>query len=98
MQKFQKDEIYKLDNLDNIEVIHDIDKGKLLVYQPKAIAEITLCGCITLTITKKDKSFIKPTPEQIKNLHDMLCIDVKLFNDAEEIEKIAEEISGQCKE
>jgi len=43
----------------------------------KTIATITICGCIHFDI-KDDMDFIKPTPEQIKNLHDLFCIDVKL--------------------
>lgn len=43
----------------------------------KTIATITICGCIHFDI-KNDMNFIKPTPEQIKNLHDLFCIDVKL--------------------
>ena len=53
----------------------------LKLHQPKPVAEITLCGCITLTITDTYKSFIKPTPEQIQNLHDMLCIDVHVLDE-----------------
>lgn len=49
----------------------------------KTIATITICGCIHFDI-KNDMNFIKPTPEQIKNLHDLFCIDVKL-NTEEEI-------------
>lgn len=52
----------------------------LKLHQPKPVAQITLCGCITLTITDEYKSFIKPTQEQIQNLHDMLCIDVNLID------------------
>lgn len=51
------------------------------IRQPKKVAEITLCGTITLEITDVATNFIRPTEEQIKNLHDMLCIDVKLFDD-----------------
>lgn len=46
----------------------------------KPLARITLCGCVHIDITD-DMNFIKPTPEQIKNLHDNLCIDVQLFDD-----------------
>ena len=44
---------------------------------PKLVAEITLCGSLHFRIDDT-MNFIKPTPEQIKNLHDLLCIDVKL--------------------
>ncbi len=58
---------------------------KLVMYKPNPVAEITICGCITLVITDQDKSFIRPSPEQIRNLHDMLCIDVKLFDDSNDL-------------
>lgn len=48
----------------------------------KTIATITICGCIHFDI-KMDMNFIKPTPEQIKNLHDLFCIDVKLNTEEE---------------
>lgn len=47
------------------------------LHQPKPVAEITICGAIHIYVDDT-MSFIKPTPEQIKNLHDMLCIDVVL--------------------
>ena len=45
---------------------------------PKVIAKITLCGSMTITIDDT-MNFTKPTPEQIKNLHDLFCIDVELI-------------------
>lgn len=50
---------------------------------PKPIAKITAFGCIRLTITDETEGFIKPTPEQIKNLKEMLCIDVELLEEEE---------------
>ena len=50
---------------------------------PKPIAKINLCGCLEVTITDTAKCFIKPTPEQIKNLKEMLCIDVELLEEEE---------------
>ena len=47
---------------------------------PKLIATITLCGNMTIRITD-NMPCTKPTPEQIKNLHDLLCIDVVLFDE-----------------
>ena len=44
----------------------------------KQIGEIVLCGCLHIAIFDSS-DFIRLTEEQIKNLHDMLCIDVKLF-------------------
>lgn len=43
----------------------------------KTIATITICGCIKFDI-REDSGFKKPTPEQIRNLHDLFCIDVIL--------------------
>lgn len=48
---------------------------------PKPVAKINLCGCLEVTITDTAKGFIKPTPEQIKNLKEMLCIDVELLEE-----------------
>ena len=55
------------------------DNASYTIHNPKTVAEITLCGSIHFTIDDS-MSFIKPTPEQIKNLHDILCIDVELFD------------------
>lgn len=49
---------------------------------PKQVARITICGCFHLDIFDNIE-FIRPTEEQIKNLHDMLCIDVTLFDEEE---------------
>lgn len=50
---------------------------------PKTIARIKLCGgAMTLTVADY-MSWEKPTEEQIKNLHDMLCIDVEILEDGE---------------
>jgi hypothetical protein len=46
----------------------------------KQVARITLCGCVHFDIND-NMGFIKPTPEQIKNLHDNFCIDVEVFGD-----------------
>ena len=46
----------------------------------KQIGTITLCGTLHIAIFD-NQDFIHPTPEQIKNLHDMLCIDVKLLDE-----------------
>ena len=50
---------------------------------PKVVAGITICGAVHLRINDT-MDFVKPTPEQIKNLHDMLCIDVVLHDDEKE--------------
>lgn len=50
---------------------------------PKTIARIKLCGgAMTFTVTDCI-SWKKPTEEQIKNLHDMLCIDIEILEDGE---------------
>lgn len=65
--------------------IDSICFSDLVIKPPKPIAKITLCGCIHLTLTDEVKgSFIKPTPEQIKNLKEMLCIDVELLEEGDE--------------
>lgn len=47
---------------------------------PKKVAEVTLCGGLTICIDNT-MNFTKPTPEQIKNLKETFCIDVKLFDE-----------------
>lgn len=51
---------------------------------PKPIARVRICGAIVLTITDKTEGFIKPTPEQIKNLKELFCIDVELLEGSAE--------------
>lgn len=47
--------------------------------KPKTIARIKLCGgAITFDITEY-APWKKPTEEQIKNLHNMLCIDIEIL-------------------
>ena len=53
------------------------------VKPPKIVALIKICGAIQYTVTE-NHNFIKPTPEQIKNLHNLLNIDVELVEDDEE--------------
>ena len=48
------------------------------IIYPKTIARITLCGSVRIDILD-NMNFTKPTEEQIKNLRDMLCMDVELF-------------------
>lgn len=68
-----------MENLISVNSIELFGTTTTTIYIPKKVAEIKLCGAITYNITEVD-NFIKPTPEQIKNLHDILCIDVKLFD------------------
>jgi hypothetical protein len=46
---------------------------------PKKVARISVCGVLNFDINNS-VDFVKPTPEQIKNLHDTFCIDVELFD------------------
>lgn len=54
---------------------------------PKKIARISVCGALNFDINE-NAAFVKPTPEQIKNLHDTFCIDVELFDDNQEKSKM----------
>lgn len=49
-------------------------------HKREPIAEITICGSLHITI-EDENTFIVPTPEQRKNLKELLCIDVKVFNE-----------------
>ena len=62
-----------------------IPMPKVVEYcKQKTIARIKLCGgAMTFVITNECTSWKKPTEEQIKNLHDMLCIDVEILEDGE---------------
>lgn len=56
---------------------------EIVASSPKTIARIKLCGgAMTFTVTDY-MSWEKPTEEQIKNLHDTLCIDVEVLEDGE---------------
>ena len=50
------------------------------IKEPKVVATITICGCLRYSVTE-DANFKKPTPEQIKNLHDLLNIDVVILDE-----------------
>ena len=60
----------------------DIPMPENVVSSPKTIARIKLCGAIVFNV-RDMMPWKKPTEEQIKNLHDMLCIDVEIFEDGE---------------
>ncbi len=53
---------------------------------PKVIAKITLCGALTIEISEV-MDWNPPTPEQIKNLKEILNIDVKLIGEDDDEEK-----------
>ena len=52
------------------------------IYNPKVIARIKLCGAVTINIDETI-AWEKPTDEQIKNLHDLFCIDVEILDSGE---------------
>lgn len=53
------------------------------IYNPKVIARIKLCGgAVTINIDET-MAWEKPTDEQIKNLHDLFCIDVEILDSGE---------------
>ena len=57
---------------------------RLAIKVSKVIGEIKLCGFLRISIFEDDENFIRPTKEQIKNLHDMLCIDIVMFDEESE--------------
>lgn len=50
---------------------------------PKVIAKVNICGALKFEVTE-DMNWNPPTPEQIKNLKEMLNIDVELIGEADE--------------
>ena len=48
---------------------------------PGIIAKIKLCGGVFTINVDETMQWKKPTDEQIKNLHDMLCIDVEVLGE-----------------
>ena len=53
------------------------------IYNPKVIARIKLCGGAVTINVNKTMAWKKPTDEQIKNLHDLFCIDVEILDRGE---------------
>lgn len=51
---------------------------------PKVIARITLCGAFVMEINE-GMNWNPPTTEQIKNLKEMLNIDVRLIGETDEL-------------
>ena len=49
-------------------------------HMPKTVAHITLCGAVHFHINDS-MGFIRPTPEQIKNLKEKFCINVELVEE-----------------
>lgn len=56
---------------------------KFQLRKPKLLAQIKLCGAMTINVDDT-MTWIKPTDEQIKNLHDLFCIDVEILDEGEE--------------
>ena len=56
------------------------ERDCVAIFKPKTIARIKLCGAMVFNVTDM-MPWEKPTEEQIKNLHDMLCIDVEILED-----------------
>ena len=50
---------------------------------PKVIAKIKLCGGAIAINVDETMAWKKPTDEQIKNLHDLFCIDVEILDSGE---------------
>ena len=53
------------------------------LHVPKVIARIALCGAFVMEINE-GMNWNPPTPEQIKNLKEMLNIDVELIGEDDE--------------
>lgn len=63
------------------DVVLPIEEVNRRYSNPRTIAKITLCGSFTMCIDENNPSFIRPTPEQIKNLKENFCIDVELLDE-----------------
>ncbi len=53
------------------------------IYNPKVIARIKICGAVAINVNNM-MEWKKPTAEQIKNLHDLFCIDVEILDERED--------------
>ena len=53
------------------------------IYNPKVIARIKLCGGAVTINVDETMAWEKPTDDQIKNLHDLFCIDVEILDSGE---------------
>lgn len=54
------------------------------ITSPKEIAQIHLCGAVIISIYDTNTTWIPPNEEQIKNLKEMLNIDVIMMDNKEE--------------
>lgn len=50
-----------------------------IIHTPKLIAKIKLCGGAFTVNVDETMAWKRPTDEQIKNLHDLLCVDVEML-------------------
>lgn len=57
-----------------------LPKKVAVIYNPKVIARIKLCGGAVTINVDDTMAWKKPTDEQIKNLNDLFCIDVEILN------------------
>lgn len=56
-----------------------LPKKVAAIYNQKVIARIKLCGGAVTINVDETMAWKRPTDEQIKNLHDLLCIDVEML-------------------
>ena len=54
---------------------------------PRVIAKITICRALTIEVYDY-MDWNPPTPEQIKNLKELLNIDVKLIGETDELHRV----------
>ena len=53
------------------------------IYNPKVIARIKICSYAVTINVNETMAWKKPTDGQIKNLHDLFCIDVEILDRGE---------------
>lgn len=64
--------------------VDDITAKELTITLRKVIAKITICGAVTIPVYDY-MDWNPPTSEQVKNLKEMLNIDVKLIGEDDEL-------------
>lgn len=55
----------------------------IAIRDTRIIAKIKLCGGAVTINVNETMAWKKPTEEQIKNLHDLFCIDVEILDRGE---------------
>lgn len=55
----------------------------IAIRDTRIIAKIKLCGGAVTINVNETMAWKKPTDEQIKNLHDLFCIDVEILDRGE---------------